>query len=351
MKTNILLIAPSLKNKGGITSVINGYLNYNNEDIKFKYIPSHKEGNALIKILYFVVCYIRCFFTLLFSKVDIVHMHISERASLTRASLLYKLAHLFNKKVILHHHGAEFINFFDSCDIKRQKKIVALLSSVSKNIVLSDRTKNLYESKFNLDNVEYVYNGVKVNSFNPYFKEDKNIVLFLGRIGQRKGTFDLLDAIDNLTTNKNIEFYFCGDGEIEKLEEKVKVIKNKNIKVLRWIQGKEKEDILNRTLINVLPSYHEGLPMTILETMALGIPNISCNVDSIPEAINSSNGILITPGNISDLTNAIEKMIDEEEFRNTCSKNAHDSVLNKFSIDATIERVKTIYLEVLNEKD
>ena len=166
MKINVLLIAPSIKNKGGISSVINGYLNYSQNEVEYKFIPSHREGAALVKIVYFTICYIRCVWALMFKKINVAHMHVSERASITRAIILYKLCRFWRKPVILHHHGAEFMDYFDSCSEKRKKKIEALLSGVNKNIVLSNRVKNLYETKFSLKNVDYVYNGVEVTNEN-----------------------------------------------------------------------------------------------------------------------------------------------------------------------------------------
>lgn len=351
MKINVLLIAPSVKNKGGISSVISGYLNCNQNGISYKFIPSHREGAALVKIVYFATCYVRCVLAFMFKKIDVVHMHVSERASITRAIILYKLCRFWRKPVILHHHGAEFMGYFDSCSEMRKKKIETLLSGANKNVVLSNRVKNLYEKKFSLKNVEYVYNGVEVTNENLYMGSKKDIVLFLGRIGQRKGTFDLLEAINLLKVDKEVDFYFCGDGELEKLENEVSSTKKSNIKILKWISGNQKEEILSRTIVNVLPSYHEGLPMTILETMARGIPNISTNVDSIPEAINYENGILIAPGDVVALKEAIEKMISDDEFRMRCSVNAYETVLEEFSIQKTLKKLKDVYEEVAYGKD
>ena len=56
---------------------------------------------------------------------------------------------------------------------------------------------------------------------------------------------------------------------------------------------------MEHAMVNILPSYNEGLPMTILETMAYGIPNISTSIASIPEVLhNNDNGFLVKPGDI-----------------------------------------------------
>lgn len=342
----VLLISSSLKNKGGITSVIKGYLNYPQEDIKFSHISSHKDGGTFIKLLYFIKAYFLLFIRLCFQKFDAVHIHVSERGSFWRKFYLYKICRIFNKRVILHHHGAEFIDWYKSLENKKQKKVEWLLQNVSVNIVLSSLLKNVYNQIFQLDNISVVYNGIQIPQHNPYVAEEKDIILFLGRIGERKGAYDLIEAIRNLDIPQKYKFYFCGDGERKKLEGKIESYDlSKRVIVKGWVSGKEKEEILNRTLINVLPSYNEGLPMTILETMARGIPNISTNIASIPEAIsNGENGILIIPGDFLTLSNAMRKLITDKGSCDQFSEEAKRTICNKFLLKSSLEKLEEIYL-------
>ena len=104
------------------------------------------------------------------------------------------------------------------------------------------------------------------------------------------------------------------------------------------------EVILAHTLINVLPSYHEGLPMTILETMAYGIPNISTNIASIPEVLhNGENGYVIVPGDIDALCLKLETLIKEPDVRKKFSNESYLFIINNLSLNSNIEKLKSYY--------
>ena len=84
-------------------------------------------------------------------------------------------------------------------------------------------------------------------------------------------------------------------------------------------------------MLHVLPSYREGLPMSILETMGQGIPNISTRIASIPEVIqDGENGFLITLGDVEALQNRILKLVSEDRLRRNFQKKERGSSGNRF---------------------
>lgn len=96
----------------------------------------------------------------------------------------------------------------------------------------------------------------------------------------------------------------------------------------------------------VLPSYVEGLPISLLEAMSLGIPSISTNVNGIPEAIKHlETGILIEPGDDESLKNAVCRLKDDESLRKTLSENGRKFVLENFNEQSVAEIAEKSYLE------
>ena len=84
--------------------------------------------------------------------------------------------------------------------------------------------------------------------------------------------------------------------------------------------------------------------MTILETMARGIPNISTRIASIPEVIrDGENGYMITPGDVESLAMYIEKLVTDAELRCKFSCASYDLITNNFSLNTNIEKLKKIY--------
>jgi glycosyltransferase involved in cell wall biosynthesis len=197
-----------------------------------------------------------------------------------------------------------------------------------------------------LAKVLVLYNAVKVYSKNRYSIDAKNI-LFLGRLGKRKGAYDFITAIKKLdsTICPDIKFFLCGDGDIDIVKEKIGQLKlSHRVGRVGWVSGEEKNTILAQTMINVLPSYNEGLPMTILETMLYGIPNISTNIASIPEVIKDGvNGFLISPGDIDSLVCKIKELIDDRKLRQKFSVNSYDLVNNSFSLEHNVGQLKECY--------
>ena len=222
------------------------------------------------------------------------------------------------------------------------------------NIVLSQRLVQMIKEKSPEAKVKVLYNAVNVPQTNPYNVLSHN-VLFLGRLGKRKGTYVLLEAIRKLneTLPVDVKFYLCGDGEVEEVKKKVKEMGiTQRIAHIGWIDGQQKKNFMAQSMMNVLPSYNEGLPMTILETMAHGIPNISTNIASIPEVLHDGeNGFLITPGDTATLYDRILCLSTNTELRMELSRKSYELIKNSFSLDVNIGKLKGIYARILSHSN
>ena len=218
------------------------------------------------------------------------------------------------------------------------------------NIVLGESFVRLLKEKAPNAKVKVLHNAVGVYSYNPYNKDAKNI-LFLGVICERKGIYDLLQAIKLLDSqiDKNIKLYLCGDGEIDKVQQMINELGiSYRIAHIGWIVGEQKKTFMEHAMVNILPSYNEGLPMTILETMAYGIPNISTNIASIPEVLhNNKNGFLVKPGDIDALAEVIKEIIENRSLREEFSQESYQLISESFSLDKNIEILKSYYKSLI----
>ena len=250
----------------------------------------------------------------------------------------------------MHHHAAEFEEFYASSSSKKKKYIDETLRITDLNIVLSKRLVTMITNKAPKAKVVVLYNAVNTYDKNPY-NENAHNILFLGRLGKRKGTYDLLVAIKDLDKiiDRNIKFYICGDGDVTGVTEKIKEYGiEKRIEYIGWIDGKQKKEFMNNSMINVLPSYNEGLPMTILETMAYGIPNISTKIASIPEVIHDGeDGYIITPGDVEKLEECLKKLCINKELRKKISDKSWREITEKFAMDSHICQLKKYISEVV----
>ncbi len=100
-----------------------------------------------------------------------------------------------------------------------------------------------------------------------------------------------------------------------------------------------------------LPSYVEGLPVSVIEAMGLGIPTVSTAINAIPEAIiHLQTGLLIEAGNSVALKNAIQKLKDDDELRKNLSKNGREYVLSKFSEETVTKIAVESYIEAYRQR-
>lgn len=193
-----------------------------------------------------------------------------------------------------------------------------------------------------------LYNAVSVKDTNQYNENAKNI-LFLGAVIQRKGVYDLLDVFAEIDSELDDEckLLIYGPDFDKKIEEEIKS-KNLENRVFYkgWLDKSAQQNVFQNILLNVLPSYNEGLPMTILETMAFGIPNITTDVAAIPEAVDDSNGYLIKAGDKSALKAALLSAIENDVLRIAKSKEAYRTAKEKFSIEHHLNELVKIYEEL-----
>ncbi len=344
-KLNILMIGPARDVKGGMTSVIDGYYDCGLEKkIELKYVETVNDKNILCKICKVIKGYTE--FKKYISECDIVHVHMASRLSTFRKCFYVRKAKKYNKKVIIHIHGAEFKVFYENeCSCKKRKYIKDTLYMADKIIVLSEKWKNYFSKLIDRSKIEVLYNGIKIPS--DFEKNlDTQKALFLGRLGKRKGIYDLIDVSkDIIKKYPKFHLYIGGDGEVENIKAIIKKQKlNKNIHYIGWIKNKEKERYLKECSIYILPSYNEGMPMSLIEGMSYKNVSISTNVGGIPEVIeNEENGLLIEPGNKEELYNAIDRILANEKLRIKLSKNARKATEEKFNIEKNIKKLLSLY--------
>lgn len=185
------------------------------------------------------------------------------------------------------------------------------------------------------DKLSIIPMGVNIKDYKNNFRFNKNI-LFLGRLADKKGVEYLLEAI-KLLKNKEVKVLIAGDGPLrKKLEEFVKLNKiHDQVKFLGYVTGKEKINLIKSCGIFIIPSIvtsygdREGLPVSLLEAMAASKTIIATNVGGIKEIIkNNYNGLLIKQKSPEDIVNAINKLFKNKNLAKRIALNARKTVLD-----------------------
>lgn len=306
----ILSVGCEYKNpKGGVAQVMKNYEEYIFPE--FKCVVNSGGNNKVEKLFKALFGWFGMLFKLTFDKkIKIVHIHTASYNSFKRSALFLKLAKFFGKKVILHIHGGGFKEYYAT----NPSWITKILNSSDAIITLSESWKEYYESITNGPAIFILENIIANPNISERNKSTKCNLLFLGKIDQLKGIYDLLKVLnqDKLYFSDKIELHIGGGGEVEKLKETISKYDLEDFVYYDgFVSGKKKETLLNKCDAYILPSYTEGLPVSILEAMSYGKPILSTPVGGIPEVV-KENGILFQPGDLSAIQEAIELIATNE---------------------------------------
>lgn len=351
----ILIVGPSsTKSKGGMSTVIGEILEDN--ELKNKYDISAYEfyidGTKFRVLLYSIWAIFKFIVTGQAKKYDVYHIHAASYGSTFRKRIYLKIIKKYKKKVILHIHGAEYMVFFDKLSKKKKRQVIDTLQVADMVIALSNEWKNKFDNKFGLTNCYVLENGINTEKLAPAIvdtKKNQTSFVTLGRLGKRKGTYDLVDAIE-IARKKvpNIRCYLAGDGEIDKFCNIIveRGLQN-NIEVVGWADFTKKLELLSKVSTVVLPSYNEGLPMSILEGMATGKAIISTTVGAIPEVVKEENGILIQPGDVQALADALVKCSTNLKMLEDMSQKNINKIYEQFSMKSMHLKLMSYYKQVI----
>jgi glycosyltransferase involved in cell wall biosynthesis len=174
-------------------------------------------------------------------------------------------------------------------------------------------------------------------------------VLFLGRLREKKGVYDLIRCLPELSKlYPDVVFVLAGDGELDQvaaLAEQLGV--KQHIELTGWIAGEDKQKALASADVFVLPSYFEGLPVCILEAMAQGVPVISTDVGGIPDICRDGiDGLLVKPGDLVALTSAFARLFADMQLKQALIASARARIDTEFAMPVVLSHLGDIYLQL-----
>ncbi|MDR1759194.1 MAG: glycosyltransferase family 4 protein [Fibrobacter sp.] len=348
LSQKILTLGVSKTTYGGMAAVL---VSYEKCFEKMRFIPTWRLGNRAVKAWYAFQAIVRCFLLLLLDKrIKILHIHGAANASMYRKGVFIKMGKRFGKKVILHQHAADFIEFFRESNDKPQ--IIKIINLCDKLIVLSQSYKEYFSNIGILKEKICVLNNIVFPPKEKWKKEKdgKLHLLYLGEVGYRKGIYDLLNVL-----NANKEYFEdkivlriggnIAEGDINGFIAEHDL--SSFVKYEGWVSGTKKTECLEWADVYILPSYNEGLPIAILEAMSYSHPVISTDVGGIPEILHSNeNGVLIKPGNEEQIKEALVFFVENPEKISEYGKNAYQTV-QPFFPENVFSELEKIYKELL----
>jgi glycosyltransferase involved in cell wall biosynthesis len=279
---------------------------------------------------------------------DIVHIHHASNLNFWLSSKLVIIAKFLKKKTILHNHAGDFETFYQSCSVVDQKRIVEIFNSASVNIVVSNSWLQWYRAIAPRANWVVMPNSIEL----PIDVPEKTLIdqggtlIYLARIEEKKGFFTLINIMPQVLQQfPNCKLYVAGQGDLIAAEKLLaeKGLTN-HVVLMGHIDSEQRDKLLRKGHLLVFPSFHEGLPMALLEAMAYGLVPVTTPVGGIPEVvIHGYNGVLVSPGNEEELFKGIESLLSDKINYQKMSIRANDKIVREFNLLNYQEKLLSVY--------
>jgi glycosyltransferase involved in cell wall biosynthesis len=286
------------------------------------------------------------------------HICTAVGLSFLKHSLCVVFARVVGCRVILHPH-CSLSEFYGGTLFWKWycRQILRLSSGI---IVISKEWLALREL-LPKSKIYYLPNAIDIRPYQNigaqrFWTQHRQIqLLYLGHLGEVKGTYDLLDAlkmvdVDDYQITLNLVGDFLTHQDKDRLVEITRHLDDNGKKcfLLSPVSGDEKFACFKQADIFVFPSLYEGMPMAILEAMASGLPVIATAVGGIPDLIgNGVNGYLVPPQAPFELSKAIENLCKESWLRSEFGKK-NILIAQDYHIDYYVEKLVGIYNKIIH---
>lgn len=176
---------------------------------------------------------------------------------------------------------------------------------------------------------------------------DEQRIVCVGRLSPEKGHFGLLDALAGLhARGVRARLVLVGDGpERERIERHAALSKLQDMVVFKGHLG-ERDTLteISKATILVLPSFMEGLPVVLMEAMALGVPIVASRVAGVPELVEDEvEGLLFRPSDWNDLADKMVRLLTDEALRDCIRLAAREKVEREFDIVDAIDPLVALF--------
>ena len=283
-----------------------------------------------------------------FLKNNAIDLIIDNRAKLSFfKTIFYEYA--FGK-----HQKIKMVHSFQTDGYLFKSKLINqfLFKNYAKIIGVSQAIQKKIERQTALKNVSFIHNAVPNIQLSQSTKSpiSTDYILYYGRFDNRSKNLDLLiDAYrQSILPQKNIALVLMGKGrDQEHLQNKI--ADENNSKKIHLIPYQSLPyDVVSQAKFTVLSSHYEGFPMTIVESLSLGVPVLTTDFEGVHEVmIHQYNG-LITDKKIEHYTVSLNQLVADDNLYQNCQKNAAKSVAHLSS--KVIEKQWQTLIETITEK-
>lgn len=352
----VIIISPSLnpeENVSGISSVAQ-FIISNNKEVEYIHFEVGKKdaesGGKLSRIRRIWRNRVEWKRLLRKHSDAVIHYNMPLMGvAVIRDYLLLQVAHQRKLPIVLHVHGGNYMK-------NRQRPwpvqnlITKVFSWAKHIIVLSDEEKRIVEEDFHVSNVHSLPNCIDLSDARGHKRSFDNnrplSILYLGRIEKNKGIDYMLEAAKCLKAD-GVPFtlHFAGKEETEgeyipRFQEEL----SDSFIYHGVVFGRGKIDLLKQCDVFLLPSFYEGLPMSLIETMSFGMVPVVTNVGSISSVVtDKQNGLFVKVKDTDSIVFVIKTLSADNSLVQSLSMKAQETILLLFDDRIYIDKLNKLY--------
>ncbi len=317
------MVGPSLEAQGGIATLARTFLESRAlSELDVRYFPTVGEGSKARKLVQMARGQ-ASFLAALGEGWDLVHIHVADGASFYRKMVYFREAAAAGIPVVLHNNFAHLEELVARSQVHESLVRRCYAEADQVHVVSNDMARDITRWTEGQATVRVLFNPVPAAEFPspaPRGPKANPVVLFMGRVGERKGIFDLIEAWPAvLDEAPSARLRVGGDGDLERLRQRlVELGVQDSVEVLGWIAGEDRLRAYGDADVYCLPSYAEGLPISVLEAMASGLAVVSTTVDGIPDAVvEGETGFMLEPGDREGTAGALARLLNDTALRDS----------------------------------
>lgn len=342
--------------KGGIDRLMDAVRDYVNAghagacDVSFG--VTRGPGALWASPFYLGTFLIRLAILRVLNRPDLLHINLSSDGSTRRKVLVGKAAHALGVPYVVHLHGSRFRTFFDNASPSLKANARQLLARARRVIVLGRVWQDFIAERVPeaRDRIVILPNATAaIAPSAPRPDTEGPVLLFLGRVGARKGVPELVEALHRISGIEGWRAVIAGDGDVAETRERIAALGlSARITVPGWVGPDEARALLASSDILVLPSFDENLPMSVIEGMSAGLAVVATPVGAVEDIIRDGDtGLLVPPGDPASLAEALCKLVQDPQLRRKLGRAAQDYHRRHLDMAPYMARLTAIWTEAL----
>lgn len=342
----VLVLATSPLTRGGITSVVKAHQRGAQwTQYGCRWIATHRDAALPVKVGYLARALVQYLVAL--PRARLVHIHLSEPGSMLRKLPFFCLARWTGRRTVVHLHAFSTATTLEG----RYRSLYRyIFRRADRVVVLSRFWHDALQRAFALGpRVEILYNPCTTELLPASYAPQPQI-LYAGTVCPRKGYADLLAAFARIAPrHPEWRLVIAGNGETDKaraLAHRLGI--TDRVRLEGWVGGEAKDRLFKQSAVFCLPSYAEGLPMSVLDAWAYGLPVVATPVGGLPDvARDGHNALLVAPGHIDALERALERLITHPELRRAIGDEGRRMARTTFSVGRITAQLGSLYHTLL----